>query len=74
MNAGKLMVIRAGNDFQSNPDVPPSVYNQFNGRGIIVGAIDPSNNLISMSNRAGGAANVYMVAPGASNIFARQSL
>jgi len=66
MNAGKLMVIRAGNDFQSNPDIPPSVYNQFNGRGIIVGAIDPSNNLISMSNRAGGAANVYMVAPGAS--------
>ena len=65
MNAGKLMVIRAGNDSQSNPDVPPSVYNQFNGRGIIVGAIDPSNNLISISNQAGAAANVYMVAPGA---------
>ena len=64
MNAGKLMVVRAGNDFQANPDLPPSVYNQFNGRGIIVGAIGGGNNLIPMSNKAGAAANVYMVAPG----------
>ena len=65
MNAGKLMVIRAGNDFQANPDLPPSVYNQFNGRGIIVGAVNPDGSMVSMSNRAGAAANVYMVAPGA---------
>ena len=64
MNAGKLIVMRAGNDSQANPDVPPSVYNQFNGRGIIVGALGGGNNLISISNKAGAAANVYMVAPG----------
>ena len=64
MNAGKLIVVRSGNDSQANPDVPPSVYNQFNGRGIIVGALGGGNNLISISNKAGAAANVYMVAPG----------
>ncbi len=63
-NAGKLVVIRAGNDGQSQPDIPPSVYNQFNGGGIIVGAVEPNGTMIDLSNRAGGAAAVYMVAPG----------
>ncbi len=73
MNTGKLMVIRAGNGFQSNPDLPPSVYNQFNGRGIIVGAVGGGNALIPMSNKAGAAANVYMVAPG-EGIYAPSNL
>jgi hypothetical protein len=65
MNVGKAVFIRAGNGFQANPDVPPSVYNQFNGRGIIVGAYNPNTGTIAdLSNKAGGAANVYLAAPG----------
>jgi len=65
VNAGKAVFIRAGNDEQSNPDVPPSVYNQFNGGGMIVGAYDPNTGSVyRRSNKAGAAANVYMVAPG----------
>ena len=65
MNVGKAVFIRAGNDFQANPDVPPSVYDQFNGRGIIVGAYNPNTGTIAdLSNKAGGAANVYLAAPG----------
>ena len=65
INAGKAVIIRAGNDFQANPDVPPSVYNQFNGRGIIVGAYNPNTGTIAdLSNKAGAAANVYLAAPG----------
>ncbi|NOY17142.1 MAG: S8 family serine peptidase [Gammaproteobacteria bacterium] len=64
--AGKLVIIRAGNDSQANPDIPPSVYGQFNGGGIIVGGTGQNNTLLDMSNRAGGAAAVYMVAPGLS--------
>jgi len=65
MNVGKAVFIRAGNNFQANPDVPPSVYDQFNGRGIIVGAYNPNTGTIAdISNKAGGAANVYLAAPG----------
>ncbi|MCK5359448.1 MAG: S8 family serine peptidase, partial [Gammaproteobacteria bacterium] len=63
-NAGKVVVIRAGNSGQSNPDLPPSVYNNFNGSGIIVGAAHPDGSILDLSNRAGAAANVFMVAPG----------
>ncbi len=64
INAGKTVFIRAGNDFQDNPDVPPSVYNNFNGGALIVGAAHPGGQINISSNKAGGAANVYMVAPG----------
>jgi len=64
ISAGKSVFIRAGNNFQTNPDVPPSVYNNFNGGGLIVGAINSSGQIAPISNKAGAAANVYIVAPG----------
>jgi hypothetical protein len=63
-NVGKVIVIRSGNNGQSNPDVPPSVYGQFNGGGIIVGASNPDGSILDLTNRAGAAAAVYIVAPG----------
>ena len=65
MNAGKAVFIRANNNSQSDPDLPPAVYNQFNGRGLIVGAYDASTgSTAALSDRAGAAANVYLLAPG----------
>lgn len=64
IRAGKTVFIRSGNGFQGNPDVPPSVYNNFNGGGLIVGAINSGGQMAPLSNKAGAAANVYVVAPG----------
>jgi hypothetical protein len=65
MGAGKTVFIRAGNGGQSNPDVPPSVYNQFAGRGLIIGGFDPNlQSTASGSNKAGDSANVFLLAPG----------
>ncbi|MFW2440830.1 MAG: S8 family peptidase, partial [Arenicellales bacterium] len=64
INAGKAVFIRAGNNFQANPDVPPSVYNNFNGAGLLVGAVNSGGQIAPLSNKAGAAANVYIVAPG----------
>lgn len=65
MNAGKAVILRAGNGGQSEPDIPPSLYNQFNGRGMIVGAYDAATKTTAaISNKAGSAANVYLLVPG----------
>ena len=65
MGAGKPVFIRAGNGGQSNPDLPPSLYNQFAGRGLIIGGFDPnSQSTAQISNKAGAAAGVFLLAPG----------
>ncbi len=65
MSAGKTVFLRAGNGGQANPDVPPSVYNQFANRGLIIGGFDPNLQTTAQgSNKAGAAANVFLLAPG----------
>lgn len=66
--AGILVVIAAGNDGESQPDgfaqlaLEPGIQ----GGALIVGATDRSMDRASFSNAAGGAASVFLVAPGVS--------
>lgn len=64
--AGQLMVVAAGNEGAANPSWPARHASEAwaNGQIIAVGAVDSTNKIASFSNRAGDAANFYLVAPG----------
>jgi len=66
VSAGQLIVIAAGNSGLANPDWPARYAKEdfANGQIIAVGAVDSNNQMPSWSNRAGDAANFYIVAPG----------
>jgi len=64
--AGIIHVISAGNDGASEPDAFARVAEtpQANGRVLIAGYVDDNNVIATASNRAGGAAEYFVVAPG----------
>jgi hypothetical protein len=66
--AGAVLVIGAGNDSAAEIDpLPRSALNAGNGANIIVvGAASSSRDIASFSNRAGTAANNFILAPGQS--------
>jgi hypothetical protein len=61
-----LVVVAAGNEGQSNPAWPARYAKEgwANGSIIAVGAVDANRQIARFSNRAGDAANFYLVAPG----------
>lgn len=64
-SAGKVIVVRAGNEGQSRPTGSARAVPQLGGRGVVAGAVDGANNLLPNSNAAGDLAQFYLVAPGA---------
>lgn len=66
VNAGKLVVIAAGNSGLANPAWPARYAKETWAKGqvIAVGAVDSNNTIASFSNRAGDTRNFYVVAPG----------
>lgn len=65
-SAGVVVVASAGNDGAGNPGWPAryAVDSRYAGYVIAAGASDVDGTLASFSNRAGVAANGYLVAPG----------
>ncbi|WP_428406946.1 S8 family peptidase [Hyphococcus sp.] len=65
-NADVVAVVAAGNDGDANPD--ESALGALDVAGepnvIIAGSVDAANNISSFSDRAGIAADIYLVAPG----------
>lgn len=63
---GMILVISAGNDGQAQPDDFALVAQSgnANGRVLIAGYVDDTNTIDPNSNRAGSAADVFVVAPG----------
>lgn len=61
-----LVVVAAGNGGQANPAWPARYAKEgwANGSLIAVGAVDANRNILAFSNRAGDAAEFYLVAPG----------
>lgn len=68
VSADKLIVAAAGNHGGDAPIWPARYAKESWAKGqiIAVGAVDANNRLASFSNRAGDAANWYLVAPGVS--------
>jgi len=61
-----LVAVAAGNDSLPNPEASAQAATSAEAAGtvIIVGAVDFGSNIAGFSNRAGSAAQFYMVAPG----------
>lgn len=64
--ADRVLVFASGNLGAASPRQPAlfATTPAARGRGIIVGAVDDDEVISAFSNRAGGAADVYLVAPG----------
>ena len=63
-DADIVSVIAAGNDRLSGPDQSARAALDARGTAIIAGSVDANNQISSFSNRAGPAAEVFLVAPG----------
>jgi hypothetical protein len=66
-HAGQLLVFAAGNEGADSPSFPAVHSVNLGGFGIIVGATD-GIDIAAYSNRAGGAANYYILADGNTGI------
>ncbi len=64
VNAGKLAIMRAGNESESDPNRDGAYARSLGGRAIVVGASDANGNIAPYSNRAGNSAEVFIIAPG----------
>ena len=66
--ADRVLVFAAGNGGGASPQQPAlfATSGAARGTGIIVGAVDDSSVIADFSNRAGSAADVFIVAPGES--------
>jgi hypothetical protein len=66
VNRGMLVVFAAGNSGLSQPSAQSQLAIEAfaNGQILAVGAVDATNTIASFSNRAGVAANRFLVAPG----------
>lgn len=66
VDAGKLVVVAAGNSGLANPAWPARYAKEAWAKGqvIAVGAVDANNKIASFSNRAGDTRHFYVVAPG----------
>ena len=66
VDAGRVVVLAAGNEAGNDP-VFPAIFAgsaEARGRAIVVGALDGNGDLASFSNRAGSAREYFLVAPG----------
>ncbi|WP_411816541.1 S8 family peptidase [Hyphococcus sp. DH-69] len=65
-NADIVTVLAAGNDSDANPDLSALGALDVPGApaAIVAGSVDRFNNISSFSDRAGDAAEIYLVAPG----------
>jgi hypothetical protein len=66
VDAGRIVVIAAGNEGGNDP-IFPAIFAgapEARGRAIAVGALDVDGQLASFSNRAGSAQDHFLVAPG----------
>ena len=66
VDAGRIVVLAAGNEAGNDP-VFPGIFAgsaEARGRAIAVGALDGNGDLASFSNRAGSAREYFLVAPG----------
>lgn len=66
VQAGKVIVVAAGNSAGANP-LYPAIYAidpAMRGQVLAVGSVNSSNAISSFSNRAGSAASYFLVAPG----------
>jgi hypothetical protein len=66
VNAGRILVLAAGNDGNADP-IFPAIFAgtaAAGGRAIAVGALDTDGDIADFSNRAGAARNFFVVAPG----------
>ena len=68
-NAGKLIVMQAGNQAGAEPVGDAVLASSLAGRGLIVGALDDAGELLPSSNRAGSQANWYVTASGESSLY-----
>ena len=64
--ADQVVVMQAGNDSSANPVGDALHAPGLGGKGLIVGGLGPDGDLLGFSNRAGGYAQHYVVALGAS--------
>ena len=64
--ADQVIVMGSGNDRLPNPNGDARHAPGLGGKGIIVGGLGPDGELLGFSNRAGGYAQYYVVATGAS--------
>ncbi len=63
--AGKVIVMAAGNESERTPTFPAAHVTGLSGFGVAVGALDPlTGNIALFSNRAGDAARYFLVANG----------
>jgi Subtilase family len=66
VNAGRIVVLSAGNDGGDDP-IFPAIFagsSEARGRAIAVGALDADGDIADFSNRAGSAKGFFLVAPG----------
>jgi len=65
-SADRVLVFAAGNTGSASPRQPGlfAATPEARGRGIVVGAVDRDQVIADFSNRAGSAADVFLVAPG----------
>ena len=64
--ADQVIVMGSGNDRLPNPNGDARHAPGLGGKAIIVGGLGPDGEMLGFSNRAGGYAQHYVVAPGAS--------
>jgi hypothetical protein len=72
-NAGKLIVMQAGNQAGPEPVGDAILASLLNGRGLVAGGLDAADKLLPISNRAGSQANWYVTALGESLLYSRGS-
>ena len=68
-NAGKLIVMQAGNQAGPEPVGDAILASLLNGRGLVAGGLDEAGELLPISNRAGSQADWYVTAPGTSTFY-----
>ena len=68
-NAGKLLVMQAGNKGGAEPVGDAALASLLGGRGLVTGALSPSGKLLGLSNKAGSQADWYVTAPGTSSYY-----
>ena len=68
-NAGKLLVMQAGNKGGAEPVGDAALASLLGGRGLVTGALSPSGKLLGLSNKAGSRADWYVTAPGTSSYY-----
>ncbi len=68
-NAGKLLVMQAGNQGGAEPVGDAALASLLGGRGLVAGGLGENGKLLGLSNRAGSQADWYVTAPAGSSYY-----